>query len=251
MDKIVEKNDVAKEPIEPPSKFLLATEGGRALFELGLFFLSRPRLKKTATVDGHPVMVLPGYLASSLSTIPLRNFLTDIGYHAYDWGIGRNYGKQEYLENLSARLKELYTEHQQKVTLIGWSLGGVFSREVARAHPDLVRQVITLGSPFGGITEVNNVTWLYERLSGREVKELDEELVKEILQPPPVPTTAIYSKFDGVVQWQHCMEATEGPHTQNIEVLGSHFGLGHNPLVLEVITDRLSQPVDKWQKYTA
>ncbi|MEL6823403.1 MAG: alpha/beta hydrolase, partial [Calditrichota bacterium] len=149
------------------------------------------------------------------------------------------------------RLNELYDKHQQKVTLIGWSLGGVFSRELARAHPDLVRQVITLGSPFGGITEVNNVTWLYERLSGREVKQLDEELVKEILQPPPVPTTAIYSKFDGVVQWQHCMESTEGPQTQNIEVLGSHFGLGHNPLVLEVITDRLSQPVDKWKKYTA
>ncbi|MEL6822966.1 MAG: hypothetical protein AAFP70_14490, partial [Calditrichota bacterium] len=99
MNNTIENNDVATEPIKPPSKFLLATEGGRALFELGLFFLSRPRLKDSAKADGHPVMVLPGYLASSLSTTPLRNFLNDIGYHAYDWGIGRNYGKQEYLEN--------------------------------------------------------------------------------------------------------------------------------------------------------
>ena len=107
MNNTIENNDVATEPIKPPSKFLLATEGGRALFELGLFFLSRPRLKDSAKADGHPVMVLPGYLASSLSTTPLRNFLNDIGYHAYDWGIGRNYGKQEYLENLSERLNEL------------------------------------------------------------------------------------------------------------------------------------------------
>lgn len=237
--------------IKPPSKLLLATEGGRALFELGLFYLARPRLKNELKSDGHPVMVLPGYLASSISTIPLRNFLNEGGYAAYDWGIGRNMGKQEYLETLSETLKELVNKHQQKVTLIGWSLGGVFSRELARANPELVRQVITLGSPFGGITEVNNVTRLYEWLSGREIKELDEELAKEIVKSPPVPTTAIYSKYDGVVQWQHCMEATEDPQTQNIEVLGSHFGLGHNPLVLKIISDRLAQPADNWKKYEA
>jgi len=134
--------------------------------------------------------------------------------------------------------------------LIGWSLGGVFAREIAKKRPNLIRQVITLGSPFRAVVEKNNATWLYTYASGgQKVEDIDPALIAELPNPAPVPTTAIYSKEDGVVPWEYCMEKEETAIHQNIQVRGSHLGLGVNPSVLHIIADRLLYSSEDWQHF--
>ena len=245
-----ELEDFDAESIRKPSLFWLATEGHRALFELGTYFpykfLSRhPRLG-----DGHNVLVLPGFMATDVSTSPLRSFLKDIGYAPHGWGAGRNYGSDLYLEMLIERVEDLFLTSRTKVSLIGWSLGGVFAREIAKAKPNLIRQVITLGSPFGGITKPNNAMWIYEMLTdGRGTEDVDPDLLAGIPKPALVPTTAIYSKEDGVVPWQTCIESIVSPIHQNIQVYGSHLGLGVNPSVLKIIKDRLQIERHNWYPF--
>ena len=221
----------------------------RALFELGIYYTSYPFLRQAPTGDGHPVMVLPGLLASDFSTRPLRKFINDKGNHAYPWELGRNLGQVEYLERLETRVKELRLRHGKNVTLIGWSLGGLFARAVANRMPAYIRQVITLGSPFMGIRGESNADMAYELASGQRRGEVAGEVIRLIETAPPVPFTSIYSKGDGIVCWQYCIEPEQRPDIQNIEVVGSHLGLGHNPSVLWVVADRLAQPEAQWAPF--
>ncbi len=163
--------------------------------------------------------------------------------------MGLNLGGPEYAFKIADLVENIARESGRKVSLLGWSLGGVYAREVSRQVSDSVRQVITLGSPFGGIFERNNARWFYDFLHGPKGVEISQELLKDILLPPPVPSTAIYSKEDGVVNWQHCMEREEGVFTQNVQILGSHFGLGHNPSALYCVADRLNQPEGEWGRF--
>ena len=231
---------------KPPSRVLLALEA-RGIWELQAFFLAYPVLRRAPHGDGHPVLVLPGLAASDLSTRALRTYLRAQGYAAHGWRQGSNRGPRPGVEaGVDARLAELAQRHGRKVSLIGWSLGGVYAREAARRAPHLVRQVITLGSPFANEPKASNAWRLYEVLSGRRVEDWpDRELMK---LPPPTPSTAIYSRTDGVVAWQGCLEQ-DGAMTQNIEVEGSHCGLGHNPAVLYVIADRLALPEGEWSPF--
>ena len=147
---------------------------------------------------------------------------------------------------MQERLAELHARYRAKVSLIGWSLGGVFAREMARRAPAQVRSVITLGSPFAGAPKASNAWKLYERASQRSVEDWpDRERMKTA---PPVPSSAIFSRSDGIVAWQGCLER-EGPTAENIEVEGSHCGLGHNPTVLYAIADRLAQPEGAWRRF--
>jgi pimeloyl-ACP methyl ester carboxylesterase len=228
----------------PPSLSLLALEA-RAILELQAYFLSYPLLRRAARGDGHPVLVLPGLAAGDISTRPLRGYLKAQGYAAHGWKQGQNRGLRAGVEeSLHERLKELADRYQRKVSVIGWSLGGIYARDLARTHPDLVRQVITLGSPFAGSPKATNAWRLYEFLSGRTV---EQELgrLPEMRTPPPVPATSIYSRTDGVVAWQTCLEEA-GDTTENIEVEASHCGLGHHPAVLYAIADRLAVPEGEW-----
>ncbi len=238
-----------EKPKGSPSKLLLFTEGARAALDLGAYALTRRMLTKAPKGDGHPILVVPGFMTNDFSTVVLRNFLEKLGYAPKTWDLGFNLGRPEYAFRLMDRLEEIQAAYNCKVSIIGWSLGGVFAREVAREKPELVRQVITLGSPFGGIFEKNNARWLYEFLHGAKAMDVHHELVENILTPPPVPTTAIYSKGDGVVNWQHCLELEESATVQNIEVSGSHIGLGVNPSVLYCLGDRLAQEHDDWQRF--
>ncbi len=242
-------NDKVNTVIKKPSKWLMATEGPRALMELAAFVLSKPILRRRLRGDQHPVLVLPGFMSSDRSTRPLRNFLNKIDYQAYPWKLGINIGHPRFVEQLVANVEQLFNEHGRRISLLGWSLGGIYAREVARQCPDKIRQVITLGAPFAGINQPNNVSWIYTMLTGRSVKDIDEKLLSEILVAPPVPMTAIYSKADGIVPWQYCREAEEGPLTQNVEVGGSHCGLGFNPVVVWCIADRLSLQRHQWKPF--
>ncbi len=133
---------------EAPSPILRLMES-RALFEFGAIAAASPLLRVIGRGDNHPVLILPGFLAGDSSTAPLRSILQSQGYWVHGWRLGRNLGPtQDVVDGLIDRLQDLHDRHQRPVSLIGWSLGGIYARRLARKWPDMVRQVITLGSPF-------------------------------------------------------------------------------------------------------
>lgn len=238
--------------IKRPSLLKLALEA-RTFFEAGSFAMSYPLLQTTAKGDGQPVMVMPGFLASDFSTKLLRTFLKSRGYHSYGWKLRRNMGKHSHPETgcnekIISQLKDIYHKHGTKVSLIGWSLGGVYSRELAKLHPDMVRQVITLGSPFNGNFKANHASKNFQKTSGYKFSDMNKDLRRNMKFSPPVPTTSIFSKSDGITAWECCLEIPDET-TQNIEVRSSHCGLGHHPFVMWVIADRLAQETNKWQTF--
>ena len=194
----------------------------------------------------HPVLVFPGLVASDRSTLVLRSLLWRLGYDAYGWEQGFNFGPRHgVVAGCRARVEELFGEHDRKLTLIGWSLGGVYAREIAKLAPDCVRQVITLGSPIKGDPRANNAYEIFRLVSGHRV---DRHMIERIAEKPPVPTTSIYSKSDGVVPWQSSHEDAKH-EAENIVVSASHFGLGFNPMALYAIADRLAQMEGQWKPF--
>lgn len=200
--------------------------------------------------DGHPVLVIPGFMASGKSTAHLRTFLRQVGYHVYDWGLGRNFGHLKNLDQLLEKMEKIHTKHNRKITLIGWSLGGVFARHLVHQKSEWVRQIITLGSPFSNLTAPNNASWLYDLIHrDAPISTLNKDWLETLPKPVPVPSTAIYSKQDGIVPWQACIECVENERAQNIEIKGSHIGLGVNPDVFKVIYDRLQYSEENWCRW--
>ena len=239
-------------PIKAPSALLALAELHRAAVELGTLPLAAPILQLAPRGDGHPVLVMPGFTASDVSTGILRRYLGSLGYDTYAWELGRNLGPRAIGregEKLVERLRTIHKQTGKKVSLVGWSLGGVMARQLSRRAPDAVRQVISLGSPFTGDPRATTVWRLYEYLSGQKLTDADaQRQLKESRKAPPVPSTAIYSKSDGVVAWQNCIEPASAT-TDNIEVYGSHCGLGVNPAVLYAVADRLAQREDEWAPF--
>ena len=239
--------------IKPPHVSLLVTESFRAMSELTLLGLTSPLLRLVPHGDGHPVIVCPGFLASDKSTVFLRQFLREKGYNVHGWNLGQNLGLKTTGatgELLAEQIIDLYRHTHRKVSLVGWSLGGIMAREAAKQLPDQIRQVITLGSPFAGGTHTSNIKWLYEKVTGHHQGDGTLTELEVNLKNPPefVPSTAIYTKGDGIVSWQACMEP-KTPLTDNIEVYASHCGLGMNPIVFSLIGDRLSLEDGKWKRY--
>jgi pimeloyl-ACP methyl ester carboxylesterase len=222
----------------------------RAAGDFGLYLAARPLLHRTAPRgDGHPVLVLPGLMAADSSTRPLRRYLRRLGYHVHGWRLGRNVGPtREAVEGMGARLDELVERHGRKLSVIGWSLGGIYAREIAHRRPDDVRQVITLGSPFAMTdTSSSRATRTYERFSHRHI---DDGRLRRggTAGALAVPATSIYTKQDGIVSWRACLDEV-GPMCENVAVIAAHAGLGHNPAALWVIADRLAQPEGQWRPF--
>ena len=238
----------AQATLPPPSTALRLLEA-RVLPEFGAFWLMRPWLSAvTPPGDGHPVLVLPGLLADDSSTYALRSFLDSHGYAAFGWELGRNFGMRANLErDMLARIDELFERYgQRRISLVGWSLGGLYARQLAKIAPDRVRCLISLGSPFAGSPKSTNAWRTYEIASGCKVE--DQDLLDTLVEAPPVPTTSIFSRTDGICAWQACLNK-DGPQVENIEVYGSHCGLGHHPAVVYAIADRLAQPEGAWKKF--
>jgi pimeloyl-ACP methyl ester carboxylesterase len=238
--------------VPPPSLFLALTELPRALFEAGSIPVSLPALMSAPRGDGHPVLVMPGFVTTDRSTALLRGYLDSLGYDTHPWKLGRNLGPKAVGmegERLVARLEEVHAETGKTVSLVGWSLGGVMARIVSRKRPDLVRQIVTLGSPIAGNAKSTNVWRAYQHLTGHKIDGSQPIAMLEGAElPPPVPSTAIYSEEDGIVAWQSCLEP-EAATTDNVRVYGSHCGLGVNPFVLYVLADRLALPEGQWRPF--
>ncbi len=234
--------------LRPPSRTLMMLEG-RAVSEFGAFLAALPLLSLAPRGDGHPVLVLPGLVASDTSTRPLRDFLKSRGYAVSGWRQGRNYGLRPGVqEGMLDLVRELSDTHRRKVSLVGWSLGGLYARQLAKMMPDRVRSVITLGSPFAGNPKSTNAWRVYEYASGRSSQDDGSDFGGHISRTPPVPTTAIFSRTDGVCAWQGCMEKP-ATFAENIEVDGSHCGMGHHPAVVYAVADRLAQAEGSWKPF--
>ena len=229
-----------------PGPLLMMMEA-RAPWEYAAMVAAAPWLKRLPVGDGHPVVVFPGLGASDMSTTPLRNFLRERGYTPYAWKQGFNFGPRHgVLDACRELVDQVARRHDERVSLVGWSLGGIYAREIAKEQPAHARCVITLGTPFTGHPRATNAWRFYELVSGQSVH--DPELTAPLRVPPPCPTTSIYSKTDGVVAWQ-CSINEAAPNVENIEVHASHVGMGMNPLALYAIADRLAQDPQHWKRF--
>ena len=234
--------------LRPPGLALFLAEA-RGILELNASLLLSPLLMRAPRGDGHPVLALPGFLASDLSMVPLRRYLAELGYDAQAWRMGRNTGGIAKMRAaLRARLAEIHAASGRKVSIVGWSLGGVYARDLALQAPDMVRSVITLASPFANDVRATNATRLYEMLSGESVGG-NPAFEQAIAGDLPVPATSLYSKTDGIVNWHTCLLRPSAT-SENIEVyFASHVGIGVNPAALWAVADRLAQAEGQFHQF--
>ena len=234
--------------VVPPPKRRLFREFRSVLTPRPRLF-RHPLLRHAPRGDGHPIFVLPGFLTNDGRTRHLRRFLASLGYEVYGWGEGVNWGPTDYaIAAIERRLQELRRRHGRKVTLIGHSLGGLLARELAKKFPDDVRGVVMLGAPIRLPTATSLAVFF--RLLARFHRTAHGLEIAELNRPPPdsIPVTAIYTREDGIVAWESCLEHG-GERRENVEVRGTHSTLPSNPLALAVVADRLAQPEDSWCAY--
>ncbi|MGB7373127.1 esterase/lipase family protein [Pontixanthobacter sp.] len=237
----------------PPSRFHTLTEPGRAMAEYASFVALRPAMSHLPQGDGHGVLVLPGFMATDRSTAPMRRLLSSLGYETAGWDLGRNVKVDNIrVAEMAKCVENLYDRTGGKISIVGWSLGGVFARELAKMLPEKVRLVISLGSPISDDRNHTNASRLFEWLNGKEPEPLKEGRFTGLDRAPPVPTTSILTKTDGIVHWRGSVQASDAGlpgQTENIVVNASHIGLGVNPTVMVAIADRLAQPEGAWKPF--
>ena len=217
-------------PVRAPSLGLFAGE----LLEVPAL-LAAPLLPLVDLPSGRsePVMVVPGFLAQDLTTIRLRRSLARAGYAVHGWGLGLNLGaRADLLDRLAARIEAIASEAKQPVTLVGWSLGGVFAREVAKVAPAAVRLVVTLGSPFSGDPRANNAWRLYELINDHPVHAPPVKV--DLAACPPVPTVALWSRRDGIIP-PACAAGQVGERNAAIEVACRHLGFALTRTGIEAV----------------
>lgn len=237
-------------PSRPPGRLLFASDPLRAATDLARWPVSTRLLREAPRGDGAPVLVLPGLLASDVSTRPVRAVLRRLGHHVHGWRLGRNRGPTPAVERGLRELAErLLERHGQPFAVVGWSLGGIYARAMASERPDAVRMVITLGTPFA-MTDPSQTraTRQYERYAHLHVPGYGLPIPDSVRGPLPVPSTSIWSRSDGIVSWRASLE-TPSATAENIAVRASHLGLGHSPAVLWALADRLAQPPGSWQPF--
>jgi len=230
----------------------------RALAEMALLPITWPALAQMPRGDGHPVLLLPGFMADEGSLFALKAFLGGRGYAVQTWGLGRNLGFQRrHAQALEQKIRHLHHSSGRRVSLVGWSLGGVFSLYGALQAPECVRQLITLGSPVNVGPEGSQASPLVKALYRMVAHPLGAEV--HVMQPrakqlrehllPAVPMSCLYSISDGVVPPQEATVDGPGQQCENIRVAGSHTGLGFNAMVLCIVADRLAQPESDWKAF--
>lgn len=238
--------------IKRPFVGLTMMEPLRFTVESWATMLTWPLLAGAPRGDGHTVMVLPGFATSDAMTVILRGYLASLGYDVHGWELGWNLDQHSAGENgehVARRIANLADRSGKKVSLVGWSLGGVIAREAARRDHGSLRQVIALGSPFTGDPGATSLTTVYEWMTGNRVTAAEAHArYADAHLPLPVPSTAVFSRTDGVTAWENCVSETDA-RTENIEVHASHFGMVSNPAVFWAVADRLAQPDRAWAPF--
>ena len=224
----------------PPGPALLWSDLARAGAEMWGLLAAAPALCGAPHGDGHSVLVIPGLLMDDRHTWPMRSFLASLGYDVHGWHAGRNRGHWSFVDaELMPALQGLRRVSGRKVSIVGASMGGLFARELAARCPDDVRCVVALGSAAVGPIKANNVWPLYEFLTGQPASTL-------IVPAPPVPSTSVFSRLDGLGDWRTCLQPP-GPLAENIEIVSSHHGMVHHPAAFDILADRLAQPEGRWR----
>ncbi len=213
----------------------------RFLLEWSSIYCLYPFIPKRIKGKGRPVLLIPPYLGDDFSTSFVRKYLKSLGFTTYKWKLGFNMVKSHYIPRLEEKLADIFEEHKEKVSIVGWSGGGIFAKIMANRHPDQIEQIITIGSPIWGIMDMKTPVYgVLEFFRGKSLKERNERFIAEIEPVPQLPVTCIYTKTDGIVPWKHCMEAANyRKDIKNIEVYGSHSGMGANVSVLLVTANML------------
>jgi pimeloyl-ACP methyl ester carboxylesterase len=227
--------------IPKPPVFNMVMET-RSLLEWSSIYCIYPFIPKRIKGNGKPVLLIPPYLGDDFSTLFVRKYLKSLGFTTYKWDLGFNMVKSHYIPRLEEKLHDIYQKHNEKVSIVGWSGGGIFAKIMANRHPEQVEQILTIGSPIWGVMDMKTPVYgLLEFFRGKSLKERNERFLAELDPIPKVPITCIYTKTDGLVPWKHCMEAeTSRKNIKNIEVFGSHSGMGANVSVLLVTANMLS-----------
>ena len=240
---------------KPPSIGLAIAELPRALFELASLIPSHPLLTRAPRGDGHPVITIPGYRSDDTAMLAMRRYLARWGYEPHPWGLGTNLGvgyqRVDYEQRVLSNLERIVDKSKQPATLIGWSQGGVIAREVAKVRPDLLRQVITLGSPIADAPEATTLFRIFKRTSAEEISSEMMSHMREVASPlATVRCICIYSNSDGIVSPDIAQDVVS-QNVENIRVNSSHLGMAVNPVVLFIIADRLAQPEEDWQPFSS
>ena len=241
-----------REPALTPPSGLVPPTLGRFALEVKAVpelcrFAMKGRTQGLPKGDGHPVLVFPGFLAGDAFTWPLRRRLTALGYWNAGWRFGTNLGlKPGLLAQMVHYVKSVHAGQKRKVSLVGWSLGGLYAREIAKRIPDRGRLIVTMGTPAARDLHANNAWRLYERLNDHTVDSPPIET--DLMELPPVPVTAILTPFDGIVA-PGSADIGSGPTWETLTVGGTHIGLAWNADVVRIIADRLAQPDGDWSPY--
>ena len=248
-------NGTSEKRVEPPHLFFAFAELPRALLEFISLLPAHPLVRNAPGGDGHPVITLPGFRGNDTSMNVLRRYLEHWGYDPHPWGLGTNLGigfdRVYYERRFLSQLERVARRRGQPVSIIGWSQGGVIARQAAKRRPELVRQVITLGSPIGDSPEATTIWRIFERTSEQEITPELMAYLKEVASPvPQVRCTCVYSRSDGIVSPDIAQDKVS-PLAENICVTASPFGMGVNPSVLLVIADRLAQKEPEWKPFDA
>ena len=226
--------------LRPPSPISILGEV-RILGEWCALQVSIPLVRHTAPRgDGEPVLVVPGFGTDDSWTRSLRRFVGSLGYDVEGWNLGRNHGRvPELISKVAERTAELARNRDRKVRLIGWSLGGYLAREVAREHPELVSDVITLGTPVVGGPKYTASAPMYLK-KGYDLDAIEADVLKRESVPIVVPVRSVYSRSDGVVAWRACVDR-HNPSVTHHEVISSHLGMVASPTVFHLVARLLAE----------
>ena len=248
-----------RHPHQGPPALMYSLMEWRALIEVSLLPWSLPVLLNTPRGDGHSVLLIPGFMGDEGSLIALKALLTHRGYDVHTWGFGRNVGFQtRHAQGVEQKIRYLHHTSGRKVSLVGWSLGGVFAVYGGHAASECVRSVVTLGSPVSVGAEGSQspafVKAMYRRVAhpmgpAAHVMQPRAKKVRD-MQPLPMPLSCLSSVGDGVVPPQEATVDGDPALHENIRVPGSHTGLGFNAVVMAILAERLSQPEGQWRPFT-
>lgn len=231
--------------IPPPPLFNVLLET-RAIAEWTSMLWLYPFIPKHKSKKSKPILLMPPYLGNDNSTTFVRKYLKSVGFKTYKWDLGVNMINSKSLPKLIEKLDEIYEKHQEKVSLVGWSGGGIFAKIIANRCPEKVEQLITIGSPVWGVKNMKTpIVRTLEFVRGTKLRERNLKFINELEEIPKVPITCIYTKTDGLIPWKNCMEAeTYRDDIKNVEVFGSHCGMGANATVLLTVANALNSNLE-------